>query len=182
MAMLSLFVVGERLLPSSTPKLSTERGLLECDYGSWTGRELKKLTEEPLWRVVQVHPSAAVFPDGEGLAALQEQLADAHQVPDAGRADRELVAGELDVVDAGLEQVGRDLLALLLDLVERHHDGGAAHRGRAAAVGAHAERNPTGVAVHDLDVVHRDAERVGHQPGRERPAPTRTAPWARRSR
>ena len=49
----------------------TEPGLAEVDYGSWTGRELKKLTEEPLWRVVQAHPSAAVFPDGEGLAGMQ---------------------------------------------------------------------------------------------------------------
>ena len=38
------------------------------DYGAWTGRPLKDLAKEPLWRVVQAHPSAAVFPDGEGLA------------------------------------------------------------------------------------------------------------------
>ena len=50
---------------------STEPGLAEVDYGSWTGRELKKLADEPLWRVVQAHPSAAVFPDGEGLAGMQ---------------------------------------------------------------------------------------------------------------
>src|ERR1700710_2119039 len=35
------------------PKPSTERGLLECDYGSWTGRELKTLMKEPMWRTVQ---------------------------------------------------------------------------------------------------------------------------------
>jgi probable phosphomutase (TIGR03848 family) len=44
---------------------------IEVDYGEWTGRELRKLGKEPLWKVVQVHPSAAVFPGGEGLAALQ---------------------------------------------------------------------------------------------------------------
>ncbi len=44
---------------------------VEVDYGEWTGRELRKLGKEPLWKVVQVHPSAAVFPGGEGLAALQ---------------------------------------------------------------------------------------------------------------
>src|SRR5439155_15037951 len=36
--------------------------LSEVDYGEWTGRELKTLMKEPLWRVVQQHPSAAVFP------------------------------------------------------------------------------------------------------------------------
>ncbi|MGH3934923.1 MAG: histidine phosphatase family protein [Pseudonocardiaceae bacterium] len=44
---------------------------VEVDYGEWTGRELRKLGKEPLWKVVQTHPSAAVFPGGEGLAALQ---------------------------------------------------------------------------------------------------------------
>jgi len=48
-----------------------EPGLAEVDYGAWTGKELKSLVEEPLWRVIQAHPSAAVFPDGEGLAEVQ---------------------------------------------------------------------------------------------------------------
>jgi probable phosphomutase (TIGR03848 family) len=54
----------------TAPKLSTERGLLECDYGSWTGRELKTLAKEPLWKTVQAHPAAAVFPDGESMADM----------------------------------------------------------------------------------------------------------------
>ncbi|GAA2793857.1 histidine phosphatase family protein [Saccharopolyspora taberi] len=45
--------------------------LAEVDYGEWTGRKIGELTEEPLWRVVQQHPSAAVFPGGEGLAQVQ---------------------------------------------------------------------------------------------------------------
>jgi probable phosphomutase (TIGR03848 family) len=52
------------------PRVTGERGLLECDYGSWTGRELKTLAKEPLWRTVQAHPSAAVFPDGESMADM----------------------------------------------------------------------------------------------------------------
>ncbi|ETZ97127.1 histidine phosphatase super family protein [Mycobacterium kansasii 824] len=36
--------------------------LAEVDYGDWTGRKIAELTNEPLWRVVQAHPSAAVFP------------------------------------------------------------------------------------------------------------------------
>ncbi|ADG97684.1 Phosphoglycerate mutase [Segniliparus rotundus DSM 44985] len=45
--------------------------LSEVDYGSWTGRKLDELGGEPLWKVVQRHPSAAVFPGGEGLAQVQ---------------------------------------------------------------------------------------------------------------
>ena len=45
--------------------------LSEVDYGQWTGRNLGDLVKEPLWTVVQQQPSAAVFPDGEGLAQVQ---------------------------------------------------------------------------------------------------------------
>lgn len=45
--------------------------LAEVDYGSWTGRKISELTSEPLWRVVQAQPSAAIFPEGEGLAQVQ---------------------------------------------------------------------------------------------------------------
>jgi len=48
-----------------------EPELAEVDYGSWTGAALKTLFKEPLWKVVQAHPSAAVFPGGEGLAGMQ---------------------------------------------------------------------------------------------------------------
>lgn len=42
----------------------------ECRYGDWTGQPLKTLAKDPMWKVVQQHPSAAVFPgpEGEGLA------------------------------------------------------------------------------------------------------------------
>jgi probable phosphomutase (TIGR03848 family) len=43
----------------------------ECRYGDWTGQELKKLVKDPLWSVVQAHPSAARFP-GEGGESLAE--------------------------------------------------------------------------------------------------------------
>ncbi len=53
-----------------SPQVATDRGLLECDYGSWTGRELKTLAKEPMWKTVQAHPSAAVFPEGETMADM----------------------------------------------------------------------------------------------------------------
>ncbi len=48
-----------------------EQRLSEVDYGAWTGGKIGDLAKEPLWAVVQAHPSAAVFPDGEGLAEVQ---------------------------------------------------------------------------------------------------------------
>jgi probable phosphomutase (TIGR03848 family) len=54
-------------------ELRTDERLGEARYGDWTGRPLKELVKEPLWKVVQQHPSAAVFPgpEGEGLAQTQ---------------------------------------------------------------------------------------------------------------
>lgn len=45
----------------------------ECDYGDWTGKALKDLAKDPMWKVVQQHPSAAVFPGGEALRDTQHR-------------------------------------------------------------------------------------------------------------
>ncbi|AVM00803.1 phosphoglycerate kinase [Gordonia iterans] len=50
-----------------------DEGLVEVDYGDWTGRKLADLVREPLWKVVQEQPSAAVFPGGEGLADVSRR-------------------------------------------------------------------------------------------------------------
>jgi probable phosphomutase (TIGR03848 family) len=55
-------------LPDVVPAL--EDGLIECGYGDWEGRPLKELADDPLWPVVQQHPSAVVFPNGEAMAAM----------------------------------------------------------------------------------------------------------------
>ncbi|HMD11477.1 MAG TPA: MSMEG_4193 family putative phosphomutase, partial [Marmoricola sp.] len=57
-------------LQETKPATATERGLVECDYGDWTGRELKTLAKEPMWKTVQTHPSAAEFPHGESMAEM----------------------------------------------------------------------------------------------------------------
>ena len=45
--------------------------LVEAEYGEWTGRKLRELSREPLWKVVQQHPSAVTFPGGEALRDVQ---------------------------------------------------------------------------------------------------------------
>ena len=61
--------------------------LSEVDYGRWTGRNLGDLVKEPLWKVVQAQPSAAVFPDGEGLAQVQARAVAAVREYDRRLAD-----------------------------------------------------------------------------------------------
>jgi probable phosphomutase (TIGR03848 family) len=48
----------------------TERGIVECDYGSWTGQKIADLSKDTMWATVQAHPSAAVFPEGESMADM----------------------------------------------------------------------------------------------------------------
>ena len=54
-------------------ELQVEQRLGECRYGDWTGRPLKELAKDPLWKVVQNHPSAVVFPGPEGEPLRETQ-------------------------------------------------------------------------------------------------------------
>ena len=54
-------------------ELQVEDRLGECRYGDWTGRPLKELAKDPLWKVVQSHPSAVVFPGPEGEPLRETQ-------------------------------------------------------------------------------------------------------------
>lgn len=55
-------------------KVKIERGLLECDFGAWTGAELSKLMKLPEWTTVQRYPSGFRFPDGESFAEMQTRI------------------------------------------------------------------------------------------------------------
>ena len=55
-------------------KVQIERGLLECDFGAWTGRRLDDLRKLPEWTTVQRYPSGFRFPDGESFAEMQTRM------------------------------------------------------------------------------------------------------------
>src|SRR5579884_4292041 len=54
--------------------VKTERGLLECDFGEWTGGELKVLAKKPEWRTVQRWPSGFRFPAGESFVEMHARV------------------------------------------------------------------------------------------------------------
>lgn len=62
-------IAGRRGLP-----VRVERGLLECDYGRWTGQALRRLRRTPEWKIVQHHPSGFRFPDGESFVEMQVRV------------------------------------------------------------------------------------------------------------
>jgi probable phosphoglycerate mutase len=52
----------------------THRGLLECDFGDWTGARLADLRKRPEWATVQRSPSTFRFPGGESFAEMQARM------------------------------------------------------------------------------------------------------------
>lgn len=94
-----------------------EPRLAEVDYGEWTGRKLADLGGEKLWQTVQSHPSAAVFPGGEGLAQVSLRAVGAIRelCVELGPEAVILVCSHGDVIKAVLA----DALGLHLDGFQR---------------------------------------------------------------
>ena len=57
-----------------------ERGLLECDFGLWTGQSLRRLYKKPEWTAVQRTPSSFRFPEGESFVEMQTRMVGALDV------------------------------------------------------------------------------------------------------
>ncbi|MFD5746832.1 histidine phosphatase family protein [Streptomyces sp. NPDC127033] len=103
--------------------LQTDDRIGECHYGDWSGRKLAELADEPLMKVVQQHPSAAVFPGGESMAAMQARAVEAVREWNA-RIDEQhgedavvLMCSHGDIIKA----LVADALGMHLDLFQRIH-------------------------------------------------------------
>nr|WSZ95214.1 MSMEG_4193 family putative phosphomutase [Streptomyces sp. NBC_00857] len=101
----------------------TDERIGECHYGDWSGRKLAELADEPLMTVVQQHPSAAAFPGGESLRAMQARAVDAVREWNA-RVEEEhgedavfLMCSHGDIIKA----LVADALGMHLDLFQRIH-------------------------------------------------------------
>ena len=142
--------------------------LAEVRYGDWTGKPLKRLAKDPLWRVVQAHPSAVRFPgaDGESMPDVQHRAVGAVRDWNArlGQDATYLICSHGDVIKA----------------VDRRQPGHApgpvpAHPGRSLL----ADRDPVhaAAAVPAADERHRRggepawsdaADQAGHRQARAR--------------
>jgi probable phosphoglycerate mutase len=58
-------------------RVRTDRGLLECDFGDWTGAKLNALAKRPEWSQVQRCPSGFRFPGGESFLEMQARITSA---------------------------------------------------------------------------------------------------------
>ena len=92
------------------------RGLIECDFGDWTGAELKKLMKLPEWATVQRYPSGFRFPGGESFVGMQARIVTALGDLAAAHPGEAVVAvSHADPIKAAVA----DALGSHLDLFQR---------------------------------------------------------------
>ena len=91
----------------------------ECHYGDWTGQPLRKLAKDPLWPVVQAHPSAVRFPGPAGESMVDMQARAVSALRDwnqrLGRDAVYVVCSHGDVIKSILT----DSLGMHLDMCQR---------------------------------------------------------------
>jgi probable phosphomutase (TIGR03848 family) len=99
------------------PDWQVDERLIECGYGDWTGKAIKDLAKDPLWKVVQSQPSAVRFPGGEGLAEMASRAVAAVRDWDArlGQDAAWVACTHGDIIKA----VVADALGLHLDQYQR---------------------------------------------------------------
>ena len=130
----------------------------EVGYGDWTGQPLKRLAKEPLWRVVQAHPSAVRFPGGESLAGVQERAVAAIRDWNSrlGPKATYLVCSHGDVI----KSIIADSLGMHLDMFQRIQVDPCS-----LSVVRYTPLRPFVVRVNDTAAVPRTDSAGGGQPG-----------------
>lgn len=97
-------------------EVQTCPGIGELDFGEWTGRELKELSQGPLWRLVQVRPSAVRFPGGESFLEASHRAVD--QVEELAACHPEKTIALVSHADV-IKTVVAHYLGMHLDLFQR---------------------------------------------------------------
>ena len=91
-------------------------GVIEADYGEWTGGKLADLAKTELWKTVQRAPSRARFPGGESLAEMQGRMVTALEAVVADHAGEVVVVvSHADPIKAAIAH----FTGLHLDLFQR---------------------------------------------------------------
>ena len=97
-------------------KVTVERGLLEADFGRWTGKKLSDLRKKSEWDQVQRYPSGFRFPDGESFAEMQTRMVGALDKLVANHPGQTIVAvSHADPIKAAVAHA----LGTHLDLFQR---------------------------------------------------------------
>jgi probable phosphoglycerate mutase len=97
-------------------RTTVEKGLLECDFGTWTGGSLSRLAKKPEWRKVQRYPSGFRFPEGESFVEMQTRITSTLDRLCAAHRGKTIVAvSHADPIKAAIAHA----LGVHLDLFQR---------------------------------------------------------------
>ena len=115
----------ERTLETAKPiasafglKVQRNRGLIEADFGKWTGRKLSDLRKLSDWEIVQKNPSLFRFPDGESFIEIQSRMVETiTRISDRHRGEIIIAVSHADTIKAFLTA----MLGTPLDLFQRLH-------------------------------------------------------------
>jgi probable phosphoglycerate mutase len=97
-------------------KVRADKGLLECDFGEWTGGKLADLRKKPEWSTVQRYPSGFRFPAGESFTEMQTRMVTTLERLGAAHRGKTIVAvSHADPIKAAVAHA----LGTHLDLFQR---------------------------------------------------------------
>ncbi len=97
-------------------RVRTRKGLIECDFGEWTGQELEELNKRPEWKTVQRHPAGFRFPGGESFSEMQTRMVDTlNDLVAEHRGEAVVAVSHADTIKAAVAQA----LGTPLDLFQR---------------------------------------------------------------
>lgn len=97
-------------------RVRTHKGLIEADFGKWTGRKLTELNKLPEWSQVQRYPSGFRFPGGESFPEMQTRMIGAIQDLVAAHPGETVVAtSHADTIKAAVAHA----MGTHLDLFQR---------------------------------------------------------------
>ncbi|HEX2578086.1 MAG TPA: MSMEG_4193 family putative phosphomutase [Aquihabitans sp.] len=97
-------------------RVRVDKGLLECEFGEWTGRKLSELNKLPEWQTVQRYPSGFRFPGGESFTEMQQRMVGAmERLGAAHRGKAVVLVSHADPIKAAVAHA----LGTHLDLFQR---------------------------------------------------------------
>ncbi len=97
-------------------KVRIEEGLIECDFGQWTGKSLSDLRKLPEWKAVQRYPSSFRFPKGESFPEMQTRMVGAlHKIVAKHPGETIVAVSHADTIKAAIA----DAMGTHLDLFQR---------------------------------------------------------------
>jgi probable phosphomutase (TIGR03848 family) len=102
-------------------RVRSDKRLTECEYGEWTGKALKDLVKDPLWPIVQQHPSGVTFPGGESMREMQQRGVDAIRAHDKAIGEQHGAHAVWVAVSHGdvIKAIVADALGMHLDSFQR---------------------------------------------------------------